>query len=241
VDKAIGELERRERRAISEEDLVTVVVGRFIPLMLRGLAEALGEDRRVRVLATGLQDAALEHAVTRKMPSVVILDDAVEHSLLERLNASRQAPAVLVLAQDQPLLYRTMPLTAGAACIPQSASTKELMTAVHLAARGRHAPVSATGQRVEQSPLCKTDLLTDREIDILKYLSEDLSYARIARELHLAESTIKTHSARIRRKLCVKSKQELIGIAIPSRPYGKADETTRPASGSLVSSPQQKP
>jgi len=209
---------------VTDPDVVTVVVGRFDPLVRHGLTGALREDPRVRVLASDLEDAALERAVAQRAPRVVIVDEAVEHALLERVKARRPATVVLVLAQDPPLLYRTMLLAAGARFLVRSASTEDVTTAVRLAAQGirKHPPgkelragrgVPGRARRVTE---CEIDGLTKRELEVLGYLSQGMSYAQIALKMHRAEATVKTHSERIRRKLGVKSKHELIGIQIPS-------------------------
>ncbi len=117
-----------------------------------------------------------------------------------------------------------MLLAAGATCLARSASTEELITAVRLAAHGRRRSSSENGQGLEQSTPGKTRVLTQRElesltaseIDTLKHLSRGLSNAQIALKMQRGEATIKTHSERIRRKLGVKHKHELIDIQIPA-------------------------
>jgi DNA-binding NarL/FixJ family response regulator len=207
---------------VSESERVTVVVGRFEPLVGCGVAHALGEDPRVHVLASGLEDAALEDAVAQQLPRVVILGEAGNYALVVRLRSRGMAPGVLVLAQEQPMLWTAL-LAAGARCLARSASPVELIVAVHLAARARRTSTSGDGQRAEQTILGGVGPLTDREMEVLKYLIENHKYAEIAHKMSLSETTVKTYSARIRRKLGVKSRRELRDMAIPGQPGTEAD------------------
>jgi DNA-binding NarL/FixJ family response regulator len=181
-----------------------------------GLGRVLGEDQSIRVLASGLEDDALEDAVARQLPRVAILGEAAEYALLVRLLSRRRAPGVLVLLQEQPLLWGAL-LAAGVGCLARSVSPEDLIAAVHLAAMARRTSLSVDRRWVERTVSGETEHLTEREIEVFKYLSKSLTYAQIALEMKLAETTVKTHSAQIRRKLGVKSKRELIGMAISSR------------------------
>jgi DNA-binding NarL/FixJ family response regulator len=191
---------------------VTVVIGRLDPLMLRGLDEALVEDESVAVLASALQGAALENAVKHGMPSVVILDETIEHSLLERLKAGRPAPAVLIFAQDPPLLSRTMLQAAGVTCLARSASTEEIVRTVHRAGQAGRVSASENRRLLQQGLISKTGLLTPRERRVLQCLVEGQTHSKMAGDLHTAIETARSHTASIRRKLGVPSNRELIGL-----------------------------
>ncbi len=190
------------------ESVITVVVGGFEPLMGYGVAHVLRADPCFEVLASDLQDATLEDAVARKLPRVAVLGEGVEYALLDRLKSRRTAPAVLVLLAQERRLPWTAPLAAGATCLASSISTEELIAAVHLAAQRRRTSPSGNGHPAKRVLPGETDL-TDRQIEVLGYLRTDLKHAEIAHEMNLAEATVKTYSAQIRRKLGVRSRREL--------------------------------
>jgi DNA-binding NarL/FixJ family response regulator len=201
-----------------DRGLVTAVVGRFEPLVHRGLTQGLREDDQVRVLASDLKVAALERVVAEQAPRVAILNETVDHSLLVRLKSSQPTTGVLILADDPPRLYRTLMLAVGARWLARSASTADVLAAVHLAAEGETALLAADGQRVQPRSLSKEHSLTPRERKVLEQLSKGRSYGEIALALHIGPETVRTHTVRICRKLKVRSKRDLIGWGGPSIP-----------------------
>lgn len=56
-----------------------------------------------------------------------------------------------------------------------------------------------------------TDILTRQQYRIAKLVAEELAEKQIADRLHIAESTVHTHTRRIRKKLGVKT---AVGIAV---------------------------
>ena len=55
--------------------------------------------------------------------------------------------------------------------------------------------------------------LTQREIEVLKYLSTEKSVEQIGRTLHISKNTMKTHLKNIYRKLEVQNRKEASQIA----------------------------
>lgn len=199
---------------------LTVVLGRFDQLVRRGLADALREDPRVRIVASDLHDAALEEVVAREAPRVLILDEAIDHSLLARLKASQPRTGVLVLAGSSTRLYRTLLRSAGAGLLSSSAPIAEILAAVDIAGGGER---SATGDQLpEPAPGSPRGVnrLTPREREVFGCLSRGMSYEAIAVALHIAPETVRTHTRRICRKLEVPGKRSLIGLDLDHESAG---------------------
>lgn len=198
----------------SESDIVTVVVGRFDPLVGRGLIDVLREDYRLRVLASGLGRAALERVVVQQAPRVVILDETAGHSLLARLRSVRSATGVLVLTYAPTRTDGMRLLAAGATCLAWSASGTDILAAIHLTAQGGRMFVSADGYRIERRYPNGMQLLTPREAEVLEHLTRDRSYAQIALALQISENTVQSHVRSVLRKLNVPSKRDLVGLPL---------------------------
>jgi DNA-binding NarL/FixJ family response regulator len=158
----------------------------------------------------------LEDAVTDTQPSVLVLGEGIDYALLVRLGARSTGPGVVFIAQEQTLLWSALKAV-GVRCIALSTAMSELVAAVRCAADCEPMSQGDNGSRGAPSIGSEADLLTARESEVLRYLREDppLKYAEIALKMDLAESTVKTYAARLRRKLGVKSKLELSASRSP--------------------------
>jgi DNA-binding NarL/FixJ family response regulator len=196
---------------------VAVVLGCFAELLGLGLKKLLGEDRNLRVLGVDIDRTVLQHAVESLAPQVVILDEVIvrELSILGGLKAVRPTMGIVVLAHHPTASYATGLMADGASCVAKDISGAGVLAAVRIAADGRRVFADVDGHMVERSRPATSASLTPREIEVLEYLSRGQSHAEIAQALQVGVETVRTHSAHIRSKLGVRSKRELIGLAIP--------------------------
>jgi DNA-binding NarL/FixJ family response regulator len=194
-------------------DTVTVVAGHFDALVCRGLVDALREDHRFCVLASDLEDAALERAIAEQLPRVAILGEAGNYDLLVRIKASHPAMGVLVLARDPAPMFGSLLVVVGATCLARTASVPDILAAVlHAGALGKPTFFCADGDRVAlRGP---DGYLTAREMEVFEYLSLGRSYTEIGCALHITPETARKHTISICRKLHAKSKRELIGMPL---------------------------
>jgi two-component system response regulator DesR len=189
-----------------KDELINVVLGRFDAVIARGLEAILGDDSRVRVLATDLNLVAIQEALARRVPDVAILDANAGRTLAQRLKASRTA--ILVLAHDPPPAYGMVLLMAGYSCAPFSLSASELVDIVHRVAQGERIFASADGDRVRRRYPSDAPPLTERERQVVACLSEGKSYSAIAYELKIGVRTVETHATHARHKLGLGSKRD---------------------------------
>ena len=203
---------------MSELDAVSVFIGRFDPLLAYGLLDVLNTDHTISILADFLDEAAIARTIAQRLPAVAILDENVEYALLARLKASQPTLGVLVLARAPAQLYGTLLLAIGVTCLAQTASAADIVTAVHLAARGKPAFFAGDGDRVTRLSSIDAGVLTRREAQVFDYLSRGKSYSEIAFALQIAYETVRTHTRRICRKLEVNSRLALIGMSLATTP-----------------------
>lgn len=202
---------------MAENGAVTVVVGRFPPVVGRGLVDVLREDHRIRIVDSDLEASKLERAVAQRSPRVAILDEAGERSTGAQLRSSSPATEILVFACDPTPAYGKLLLAGGATCVAWSVSAADICASVHLAAEGGRSFAPANGQRVEQRQPTGAHILTGRETEVLECLSRGASNAEIALALEIGVETVRTYVASILRKLDVQSRQKLVGVPIPTR------------------------
>ena len=186
---------------------VSVVLGQFDALVGRGLLQILHDDKSLRVVDSDLDGAALERIVAQRAPRVAILDEAsvAGPSILKRVRAIQPTIGIVVLAHRPTRPYRARVHAAGATCLSKDACIADILATVRLVAEDRHpAEVAA---------------LTMREAEVLEYLRAGQSRTEIAHALQIGVETVRTHTARIRHKLGVRHKRELIGLPI----HGQSD------------------
>ena len=212
-------LRRDARAGIGGRDLaggaVTVVVGRFDPVVACGLGVILGDDRGFCVLASDLELDALERAVAQRVPQVAIVDERAEGAVLGRLCGICPATAIVVFADDPSPAYGKLLLAAGATCVARAVSGADFVAIVRLAAQGNRIFATSDGERVQRCYPNDVDLLTRREREVFVHLSKGESYSRIACELRIGVRTTESYAARVREKLRVSHKQELVGMPVP--------------------------
>jgi len=82
---------------------------------------------------------------------------------------------------------------------------------------GRQNPVGTpTLGRPAQSPGPRRGVLTERELQVLRGMSEGKSNAEIGRELFVSEDTVKTHARRLFRKLGARDRAHAVASAFRS-------------------------
>jgi DNA-binding NarL/FixJ family response regulator len=208
----------RQPRVIAQGELVeearrsTVLLGRFSPLLGCGLAQILSEDGSIRLI-DGDPDG-LGCAITRLRPNVVVLD-AVDSSLVRQLRALHPTVGIIVLAHDPGRLYAAELIAAGASCLAIEASALDILAAIHRAAVGEHTLVLRGDPRGKDVAGSGKAALTQREGEVFDGMRLGQSYSEIAAGLGVGIETVRTHAARVRRKLGVSRKAELIGLQEP--------------------------
>jgi DNA-binding CsgD family transcriptional regulator len=127
---------------------VSVVVGRLEPVLARGVGRLLREDGGVRVVADGVEAAALERVVAQRAPRVLIVDERVQHGPIARLQRAHPALGVLVLARSPSPLLRSALRALGIGCVEVAGPADRVLAAVHDAQRaGARAGAAGARQR----------------------------------------------------------------------------------------------
>ena len=192
----------------------------------RVILESEGDIEVVGEAADGLE---VLDVVARERPDVVLMDIRMPGldglAATERLMATAHPPRVVVLTTFDQNEYVVRALRAGAyGFLLKDAPASRLVTAVRAAAAGDALiEPSITRRLVEQFAAASTErqagppaafgTLTERELDVLRLVARGLSNAEIAAELVVAETTVKTHVARILTKLDLRDRVQAVVLA----------------------------
>lgn len=162
------------------------------------------------MVAANLDIPALEKLAVRQAPQVAVLDESavIDLEALTRLRTIQPTIGLVVLVHAPTRGDGARLLSAGGTCMSKDADAEDIITTIHLAAKGTHMLVNLT-ERGKSRPL------TAREEEVFEHLRRSKSYAEVAAALCISIETVRTHARQIRRKLGVVSKADLIGLPKP--------------------------
>ena len=153
---------------------------------------------------------SVRNALTELKPDVVLVDDMQEtENALDRLreiaeHAPQAKSMMLTLRMDSDWLEQAF--EAGAQAV-----VSKTVHPVSLGTLLREISAGNVVHRFDKRPVAAAEIdcpLTDRELEILRLVSEGYTNGRIARELWVTEQTVKFHLSNTYRKLGVGNRTE---------------------------------
>lgn len=195
------------------------------------LSDALRRDRRLEVVSSGSKSQDLVEAAAKQQIQVVIVSSNIEDEPMGGLEVVRQLRGVLpavkaIVLMDSArreavleafragargIFSRNESLETLSKCVRRVqegliwASSEQMTFAVEaLAASPKLRAVSANG----------LDLLSKREMDVVRCLADGLTNREIAERLGLSQHTIKNYLFRVFDKLGVSSRMELLFLTL---------------------------
>jgi DNA-binding NarL/FixJ family response regulator len=190
----------------------------------RVILEAEGDIEVVAEADTGIE--AIRQAQLAE-PDVILMDIRMPEldglAATEEILRHRDPPTIVVLTTFDQNEYVYRALHAGAAgFLLKDAPSSRLIAAVRAAATGDSLIEPSITQRLVErfaepgEPVGRPDelaSLTERELDVLRLVARGLSNAEIAAQLVVAETTVKTHVARILTKLGIRDRVQAVVVA----------------------------
>jgi len=200
--------------------MIRVAIVADTRLYREGLAQVLGRDARVTVVATAARREEALASLPAVQPDVVLVDMAIPDScgvvraILARVSLARVV-ALGVVEDDDDVLGCAEAGVAG--YVQREASIEDLVTVIESVARGeaicsprvaasllRRVAALAAGNGSGAPPA----RLTSREREIVRLIDDGLSNKEIARDLGIEVATVKNHVHNILEKLQVHRRGE---------------------------------
>ena len=204
---------------------VRVVVVDDNALLRAGLTTVLASDPGLEVVGEAPDGPAAVRLVVREQPDVALMDVEMPGgdglTAVAELRVRCPRTRVLVLTMFDLDEYVADALRAGAAgFLLKTTAPGELVAAVKACAAGQVAVGPTVVTRLVDSFVAREPRphpgladLTDRELDVLRAMARGLSNAEIGVELYVAETTVKTHVARVLAKLGVRDRVQAVVLA----------------------------
>lgn len=207
---------------------VRVVIAEDQALVRAGLVAILRSDPGIEVVAEAADGLEALELVAAHRPDIAMLDVRMPRcdglAATRRITAELPATRVLVLTtfgEDEVVLEA---LRAGAqGFLLKDTRPEDLLAAVHAVASGESrldpavtAAVVARVRRLGVTASYPVELLTDRELEVLRLLARGLSNAEIAAALFVSTGTVKTHVAAVLAKLGVRDRVQAVIAAFES-------------------------
>src|ERR1700761_8957652 len=202
---------------------VTVGGGDAHPVYREGVVRVLKESGTIRVVAEAADGRAALAAIREHCPDVALVDykmpglDGLD--VVHAVERDGLSTRVIVLSafDDAALVYGA--LAAGASgYLTKEAQREESALAVARCARGeRYVPTQWAGglaAEVHQRARGEAVLLSPRELEVVRMIAEGLSVPQIARRIHLAPTTVRTHVQNLYQKLGVSDRGAAVAEAM---------------------------
>ncbi|MCL1800666.1 MAG: response regulator transcription factor [Promicromonosporaceae bacterium] len=126
-------------------------------------------------------------------------------------SSQKQPPRVLVLTTYDTDADILRAVEAGATgYLLKDTPLPELVAGIRKAARGETVLAPSVATRLVSGISGRSERLTEREAEVLELVSDGFTNAAIAAQLHIGESTVKTHLLRVYGKLGVNNRTEAV-------------------------------
>jgi DNA-binding NarL/FixJ family response regulator len=183
------------------------------PLILAGIKRALEEDDQFEVVAEARVGSQVLPLISQTNPDLALLDLRMPEmdglQCLDRIRQQHPKVKVVILSvSTDPEVVQTVLNHGAAAYIVKSVNPIDLSSALRQALDGTVFTAVGLPEKRAQDDAVKEAGLTERETAILKALAGGLSNKAIAKELWVAEQTVKFHLTNIYRKLDVANRTE---------------------------------
>lgn len=189
------------------------------PVVRRGLRQLINEAEDLAVCGEAESAAETLSKVEASSPDLVLVDLTLKGTsgleLTKQLRAQHPDVHVLILSMHSEELYANRVLQAGASgYVVKRKSNEEIVEAIRRVLDGEIYFSSKNGEDAPAKPQLPTDVLTDREFEVLLLIGQGYAPRHIAEKLSVSVKTVETHRQNIKQKLDLESAAHLTRYAV---------------------------
>jgi len=213
--------------AETKVEKIKVIIADNHPVFRNGLRHLLESQRDMKVVGEAADGQEAVAAAVQYRPDVAVLD--VSMPKIRGIEATRMIreqfpamPVILISAFNEYELILSAIKAGAAAYLSKDVPPDELVNAVRVVRKGEMVFDKSTTRNIVQNLTSRAESsnqpqLHTREIEVLKLVARGLRNKEIAKELGIAERTVKAHLKNVFDKLHVESRTEAILQAIKER------------------------
>jgi NarL family two-component system response regulator LiaR len=190
-----------------------VLIANHQPIVRHGLRALLAEASDIDVVGEADSGREAVQQVRHVRPDVLVIDllmpdlDGISVTRIVRAESPETEVVVMTGAPDDRAAIDS--IRAGAAAyLPKDVQVEMLLRSIRSAGAGQVAlPAQAAARLVRV--VNRPDALSDRESEVLRLVAQGMANKQIARELGIAQSTVKSHVGSIFGKLGLLSRTQV--------------------------------
>jgi RNA polymerase sigma factor (sigma-70 family) len=198
------------------------------PIVLQGLTSVFASQPDFEIVASCSGGTSCVEAIRTLEPDVALLGDSLPDltgsDVLAIVNAENLPTRLVFFAEEIEHGDLAAAIAAGTcSVISRHANPETLLQSLRLVAEGgslllgSSPDLAPAGKEIDGPINNVLAVLTDREREIMRLVSEGLSNKAVARRLNISQGTIKVHLHHIYQKLEINNRTVLAALAISQR------------------------
>jgi len=161
----------------------------------------------------------LEEQINKTQPDFLILEykgqQSIQPDTLDRIkNKLPQLKTLIISEDDDPIVIRQFINSGVEGFLTKRCSNQEIKTAISSISEGGKFYCDRVINIITNKDLPNPMELSDREMQVIRYVGKGLSSEEIASELNVSIHTVNSHRKNVLKKLGLKSPTELIVYAL---------------------------
>ena len=161
----------------------------------------------------------LEEQINKTQPDFLILEykgqQSIQPDTLDRIKNKRPQLKTLIISEDDdPIVIRQFINSGVEGFLTKRCSNQEIKTAISSISEGGKFYCDRVINIITNKDLPNPMELSDREMQVIRYVGKGLSSEEIASELNVSIHTVNSHRKNVLKKLGLKSPTELIVYAL---------------------------
>jgi DNA-binding NarL/FixJ family response regulator len=196
-----------------------------------GLKAMLLGNREIEIIAEAVSASTLMDVLKIHKPDILVMDIKLSGSMsgidiAKMLHQGNSKQKILMLTANVDENYIIASLKAGAkGFLSKDSSKEEFLKAIHHIYKGElyfgenisQAVIQSYVRQIQSNITDAEKPLSDREIEIVKLLSDGLTTKQIGEELFISPRTVESHKNNILEKLGLQNTIELVKYAIKNK------------------------